>query len=198
VRSCESCHDNKIALGLGDPKRNIILDSESFFSTLKNKGIVLSNFQPKQVVTEDGDPIQSVYPNSQARFLNSEEIAAIKNKSDVYKAFRYLDLKAKRFPRLLAREDFPFDQKHKKNEESAKQPKQEEETLFEANKNSFMTGGHEVGQPLEENFKKEAIQNETIMEFLPNNFDASFAGEPLNSEKDILGDDSGYNSEGLE
>ena len=196
VRPCESCHDSKIALGLGDPKRNIILNPESFFSTLTNEGIVPSNFQPKQVVTEDGDPIQSVYPKSQARFLNAQEIAAIKNKSDVYRAFRYLALKAQRFPRLLARDEFLFDQKHKKNEESAKQSKQK--NVFKGDNNSFMTGGYEVGQPLEKNFNKESIENEAIREFSPNNFDVPVVGEKFNSEKDISVDDSDYNSERLE
>jgi hypothetical protein len=196
VRSCESCHDSKVALGLGDPRRNIILDAGSFFSALKNEGIVPSNFQPKQVVTENGVPIQSVYPNSQARFLNADEIAAIKNKSDTYKAFRYLDLKPQRFPRLLARDEFPFDHKHKKNEESINQLK--EKTLFKANKNSFFTGEHKVGQQLGKNFNKESMENEAIMEFSPNNFDTSFAGEALNSEKDVLVDDSAHNSERFE
>ena len=219
VRSCESCHGSKIALGLGDPKRNVIVDSESFFSVLKNQGVVPSDFQAKQVVTEAGDPIQSAYPNNQARFLNTEEIAAIKHKSDAYKAFRYLDLKAQRFPRLLAREEFPFDQKHKRNEESTKQPKQEEEVVFKANKNSSTTSEYGMDQPSrkplrdsvlvpsvsEENFSKrkqkyneEPTENEMIMEFLPNNFEVPVPDRELNSKKDISMDGPKFNSEGVE
>jgi len=219
VRSCESCHDSEVALGLGDPKRNVIVDAESFFSTLKNQGVVPSDFQAKQVVTETGVPIQSVYPNNGARFLNTEEIAAIKNKSDTYKAFRYLDLKAQRFPRLLAREEFSFDQKHKRNEESAKQPKQEEEILFKTNKNSFTTSEYEMDQPSrknlrdsvlvpsesKENFSKqkqkyneEPIESEMIMEFSPNNFEVPATGGELNSEKDISMDGPKFNSDGVE
>ena len=216
VRSCESCHDSEIALGLGDPKRNVIVDAESFFSTLKNQGVVPSDFQAKQVVTETGVPIQSVYPNNRTRFLNAEEIAAIKNKSDTYKAFRYLDLKAQKFPRLLAREEFPFDQKHKRNEESAKQPKQEEEILFKTNKNGFTTSEHEIDQPTREkahdsvlgpaesqgNFFKqdrgyngEPVESETIKEFSPDLFEVPAFDEGLNSEKDISTGESEFNSE---
>ena len=120
VRPCESCHESEIAVGLGDTKRNTVVDAQSFFSTLKNTSTVPKNFQAKQVVTEEGDTIQSAYPSYQTRFLTAEEIAVIKNKSDIYKAFRYLDLRAKRFPRLLAREDFPFDKKHITNEKLSK------------------------------------------------------------------------------
>ena len=61
-----------------------------------------------------------------------------------------------------------------------------------------MTGGYEVGQPLEKNFNKESIENEAIREFSPNNFNVPVVGEKFNSEKDISVDDSDYNSERLE
>ena len=129
VRPCESCHDSEISLGLGDPNRKTITDSESFFLALKNNGSIPSDFQAKQVVTEAGDPIQRTYPKDKTRFLNAEEIAVIRNKSDAYKAYRYMDLKERRFSRLLTREKFPFDQLHKKNEESAGNPKEEKEAF---------------------------------------------------------------------
>jgi len=201
VRPCESCHDSEITLGLGDPKRNTIVDSESFFSILKNKGAVPSNFQAKQVVTETGDPIQVTYPSHWTRFLNAEEIASIKNKSDAYKAFRYLDLKARRFPRLLAREEFPFDQRHIKNEKSAKQPKQEEEILFQINQNGFMARENELDQsrvekahdpvlvPAEtqgnfpdqdQDYSGASIESETIKEFSPDLFGIQEFNDGLN------------------
>jgi hypothetical protein len=216
VRPCESCHDSEITLGLGDPKRNTIVDSGSFFSTLKNTGTVPSDFQAKQVVTEAGDPIQTTYTNNHARFLNAEEIAAIKNKSDAYKAFRYLDLKARRFPRLLAREEFPFDQRHIKNEKSAKQPKQEEEILFQINQNGFMARENELDQSKEEKahdpvlapvenlekFSKQdrdyngaSIESETIKEFSPDLFGIQGFNDGLNFEKDISTDESELNRE---
>ena len=219
VRPCESCHDSEITLGLGDPKRNTIVDSESFFSTLKNTGAVPSDFQAKQVVTETGDPIQATYPSHRTRFLNAEEIASIKNKSDVYKSFRYLDLKARRFPRLLAREEFPFDQRHIKNEKSAKQPKQEEEILFQINQNGFMARENKLDQSKEEkthdpvlvpaenhgNFPEQdrdysgaSIESETIKEFSPDLFGIQKFNDGLNSEKDISTDESELNRKGFQ
>ena len=219
VRPCESCHDSEITLGLGDPKRNTIVGSESLLSILKNKGAVPSDFQAKQVVTETGDPIQATYPSHQARFLNAKEIASIKNKSDVYKAFRYLDLKARRFPRLLAREEFPFDQRHIKNEKSAKEPKQEEEILFQINQNGFMARENELDQSREEkvydpilvpaenqeNFPEQdrghngaSIENEAIKEFSPDLFGVQKFNDGLNSKKNILTDESELNGEGFQ
>jgi hypothetical protein len=219
VRPCESCHDSEIALGLGDPKRNTIVDSESFFSIIKKTGAVPSDFQAKQVVTEAGNQIQTTYPNNQARFLNAEEFASIKNKNDAYKAFRYLNLKARRFPRLLAREDFPFDQRHLKNERSAKQPKQEEEILFQINQNGFMAQENKLDQSREEkthdpvlipaenqgNFPEQdrdysgvSIESETIKEFSPDLFGIQEFNDGLNSEKDISTDDSEFNREGFQ
>ena len=219
VRPCESCHDSEVALGLGDPKRNTIVNSESFLSTIKKTGAVSSDFQAKQVVTEAGNQIQTAYPNNQARFLNAEEIASIKNKSDAYKAFRYLDLKARRFPRLLAREDFPFDQRHLKNEKSAKQPKQEEGILFQINQNGFMAQENKLDQSKEEkthdpvlipaenqgNFPEQdpdysgvSIESETIKEFSPDLFGIQEFNDGLNLEKDISTDGSEFNREGFQ
>ena len=216
VRPCESCHDSEISLGLGDPKRNVIVDSESFFSILTETGTVPSDFQTKQVITEQGNPIQTTYQNNQARFLNAEEIAAIKNKSDTYKAFRYLDLKAQRFPRLLAREEYPFDQRHKKNEKSAKKPKQEEEALFKLNENSSLESKYEVDSsvrkkiddadltPVEgqENFSKSdqnysgiPNQSDTIQEFSPDLFKTPELGKKLNPENDISIEEPEFKSE---
>jgi hypothetical protein len=198
---------------LGDPKRNTVVDSESFFSTVEKTGAVPFDFQAKQVITETGDPIQTTYPNNQARFLNAKEIASIKNKSDTYKAFRYLDLKARRFPRLLAREDFPFDQRHLKNEKSAKLPKQEEEIVFQINQNGFMARENELDQSKEEkahdpvsvpaetqgNFPEQdqgfngvLIESETIKEFSPDLFEIQKFDDGLNSEKSISTDESEF------
>jgi hypothetical protein len=180
---------------------------------------VPSDFQAKQVVTEAGNQIQTTYPNNQARFLNAEEFASIKNKNDAYKAFRYLNLKARRFPRLLAREDFPFDQRHLKNERSAKQPKQEEEILFQINQNGFMAQENKLDQSREEkthdpvlipaenqgNFPEQdrdysgvSIESETIKEFSPDLFGIQEFNDGLNSEKDISTDDSEFNREGFQ
>ena len=60
ARSCESCHDSKTALGLGEPTRKTITDAELFLATLDD-GSITSDFQAKQVVTESGNPIQKSY-----------------------------------------------------------------------------------------------------------------------------------------
>ncbi|HIL27103.1 MAG TPA: hypothetical protein EYG21_06935, partial [Nitrospinaceae bacterium] len=216
VRPCESCHDSEIGLGLGDPKRNIIVDSESFFSILTETGTVPSDFQTKQVITKQGNPIQTTYQNNQARFLNAEEIAAIKNKSDTYKAFRYMDLKAQRFPRLLAREKYPFDQRHKNNETSAKKPKHEEEALLKLNENSSLVSvyeadssvrkdaddadltpveGQEIFSKLNQNYRVMPNQSDTIKEFSPDLFKTPELGKKLNPGNNISVKESEFKSE---
>jgi hypothetical protein len=216
VRPCESCHDSEISLGLGDPKRNIIADSESFFSILTETGTVPSDFQTKQVITKQGNPIQTTYQNNQARFLNAEEIAAIKNKSDTYKAFRYMDLKAQRFPRLLAREKYPFDQRHKNNETSAKKPKHEEEALLKLNENSSLVSvyeadssvrkdaddadltpveGQEIFSKLNQNYRVMPNQSDTIKEFSPDLFKTPELGKKLNPGNNISVKESEFKSE---
>ena len=197
VRPCESCHDSEVALGLGDPTRKNIVDSESFLTTWKEGRPVPADFQSRQVVTEAGEPIQKAYPSDQARFLNAEEIAAMKNKGDAYKAYRYMDLREKRFPRLLARDEFPFDRRHKKNEKLAGEPGQEKDFLFNVDEKSFV-----VHQPLEESSASstvspavqeksagqdrfsdiEPVEGEMIMEFSPDFFQAPVPDEKLESD----------------
>ena len=101
-----------------------------------------------------------------------------------------MTLKTKKFPRLLAREEYPFDQQHKKNEGSLKQSKQDKEILFRVNKNSFMADKHKVGEPLENNFNEESMYNEMIMEFLPDKFKVPMPDEKLKYDKNISIDDS--------
>jgi hypothetical protein len=186
---------------------------------LTETGTTPSDFQTKQVITESGDPIQTTYPNNQARFLNAEEIAAIKNKSDAYKAFRYLDLKAQRFPRLLAREEYPFDQRHKKNEKSAKKPKQEEEALFKLNENSSLASeygadssvrkkaddadftpveGQEIFSKSDQNNSGIPKQSDTIKEFSPDQFKTLELDKKLNPGVDSLIEKSEFKSEDIQ
>ncbi|HAK38253.1 MAG TPA: hypothetical protein DCM60_08405 [Nitrospina sp.] len=212
VRPCESCHESEVALGLGDPTRKTITDAESFFTAWEEDGRVPSDFQSRQVVTETGEPIQQAYPSEQARFLNAEEIAAMKNKSDVYKAYRYMDLREKRFPRLLARDEFPFDRRHKKNEKLAGEPGQEKDFLFNVDEKSFV-----VHQPLEEpsapstvspavqeksagqdRFSDiEPVEGRMIMEFSPDFFQAPVLDEKLESDEKISTGESDASGEGL-
>jgi hypothetical protein len=219
VRPCESCHDSKISLGLGDPNRKTITDSESFFLALKNDGSIPLDFQAKQVVTKAGDPIQRTYPKDRTRFLSAEEISVIRNKSDAYKAYRYMDLKERRFSRLLTREKFPFDQLHKKNEESAGNPKEEKNILSDLNGNNFLREKHGetqlskanlsdpslVSQEDQKNFSKNNLnlndapmKKEIVMEFSPEFFKNSTSIEELNTDKNISTENSGISSEELE
>ncbi len=212
VRPCESCHESEVALGLGDPTRKTITDAESFFTAWEEDGRVPSDFQSRQVVTETGEPIQQAYPSEQVRFLNAEEIAAMKNKSDVYKAYRYMDLREKRFPRLLARDEFPFDRRHKKNEKLAGEPGQEKDFLFNVDEKSFV-----VHQPLEESSASstvspavqeksagqdrfsdiEPVEGRMIMEFSPDFFQAPVPDEKLESDEKISTGESDASGEGL-
>ena len=41
------------------------------------------------------------------RFLNAEEILALQETTDSYRAYRFLNLRELRFPRLLSRQEFP-------------------------------------------------------------------------------------------
>lgn len=217
-RSCESCHDSQIALGLGDPMRRVITDAKLFFSTLKNEGTVLPDFQAKQLITAAGDPIQQPYPDGQTRFLNEEEILAIQNKSDAYKAFRYMDLRYRRFPRLLVRDEFPYDQLHKKNEKALGKPI-EEDILFNMDENNSLVP--QRGGPLsllekfsnsdsppkanQENFPKqdqssniELPGNEIVMEYSPDIFKPPLLNNELNLDKEIPKDESILNQEGFQ
>jgi hypothetical protein len=198
VRPCESCHDSEISLGLGDPNRKTITDSESFFLALKNNGSIPSDFQAKQVVTETGDPIQRTYPKDKTRFLNAEEIAVIRNKSDAYKAYRYMDLKERRFSRLLTRGKFPFDQLHKKNEESAGNPKEEKDFLSDPNRNNLLNEEHGELQSSKLSLNDPPIEKEKVMEFSPEFFEGSTSVEELHTDKNVSTEDSGFSREELE
>jgi len=130
-----------------------------------------------------------------------------------------LDLKARRFPRLLAREDFPFDQRHLKNEQSAKQPKQEEEILFQINQNGFMVRENELDHSKEEKahdpvlapaetqgtfpeqgqgYNGVSIESQTTKEFSPDLFEVQEFDDGLNSGKEISIDESELNREGFQ
>jgi hypothetical protein len=186
---------------------------------LKKNGSIPLDFQAKQVVTEAGDPIQRTYPKDKTRFLNTEEIAVIRNKNDAYKAYRYMDLRERRFSRLLTREKFPFDQLHKKNEESAGNPKEEKDFLSDSNGNNLLSEGHGelqlsksnlpepslVSQEDQTNFPKNnpnlndaPIKKEIVMEFSPEIFKSPTSIEELTTDKNVSTENSGFSSEGLE
>ena len=210
VRSCESCHESDVALGLGDPARRTLADAGSFLSNLQSGEPVPSEFQTRQMVTSSGDSIQTVYPTEQTRFLSAEEIAALKVKGDTYKAYRYMDLRDRRFPRLLTREKFPFDRRHREREKSAGEPGREEDTFYHMGENRFIDRGHLAPEALQSEFPiisevpgssqvldMQPVESEMIIEFSPEFFETEQPTEELTPEENGAAPFSDSISDGL-
>ncbi len=138
VRSCESCHQNKLSVGLGDPLRQSIESATSFFEELRFNKKVLPRFQLKQAVTQAGESLQTPFPNGEARFLNTEEISALQETTDSYRAFRFLNLRELSFPRLLSRQEFPYDASHKAQENLMGPPPVQGDLYYDVAKNQFV------------------------------------------------------------
>ena len=49
-----------------------------------------------------------------------------------------MDVRDRKFPRLLSREEFPYDQRHKNNESLAGDPGKEKDILFNVKENNFV------------------------------------------------------------
>ncbi len=157
VRPCESCHENALTAGLGDPARASVVDAEDFLLQLKTRNRVLPEFQLKQMATESGDPIQTTVPE-EVRFLNFEEIAALNEKTDRYRALRFINLRNLRFPRLLIREEFPYDERHIRNEGKFGIPR-ERDLLYDLDKDLFT-----VAEPVTKDEPEESLQAEAQTE----------------------------------
>ena len=120
---------------------------------------------------------------------------------------------------MLTREKYPFDQLHKKNEESAGNPKEEKAFLSDLNDNNLMSEEHGqsqlskknlsnpslVSQEDQKNFPKNipnlhnaTIKKEIVMEFSPEFFKSSTSVEKLNTNKGISTESRGLSSEELE
>lgn len=144
VRSCESCHQNELSAGLGDPLRLRIDNATAFFDELRFNNKVLPRFQLKQGVTRNGEPLQTAFPNNEARFLNAEEISALTKTTDRYRSFRFLNLRELNFPRLLSRREFPYDAKHLKQEKLMGPPPLKDDLYYDVEKNHFVKVEPEV------------------------------------------------------
>jgi hypothetical protein len=144
VRSCESCHKNKLSAGLGDPLRQSIQNTTSFFDELRFNNQVLPQFQLKQGVTMNGEPLQMPFPNGEARFLNEEEISALQKTTDSYRAYRFLNLRELRFPRLLSRQEFPYDTRHRAQENVMGPPPLQDDLYYDVGKNQFVKIAPEI------------------------------------------------------
>ena len=138
VRSCESCHQNELSAGLGDPLRQRIQSATSFVDALRLDSQVLPQFQLKQGVTQNGDPLQTPFPYGEVRFLNEEEISALQKTTDRYRAFRFLNLRELNFPRLLTRQEFPYDTRHSAKENIMGQPPLQDDLYYNVETNQFV------------------------------------------------------------
>ncbi|MFQ5672141.1 MAG: hypothetical protein ACE5G9_03525 [Nitrospinales bacterium] len=152
-RSCEGCHGNSLAAGLGDLKRSRVTDATLFLDTLKAGEPIPRQFQLQQMVADDGTPLQTTLFDKNVRFLNREEISALNEKSDRYRAYHYLSLRERGYPRLLTREEFPLDLRHK-----------EKERLFFSSEEN---GAAENPPPNEPATTGPDISDEGIVEFSP-------------------------------
>lgn len=102
-RTCEQCHTNGEAAGLG---RSVFYAAEDTWVPQLDSGRagLPMDFQIKQVVAEDGKALQ-ITTQKGARFFNKEEMDALLKKSDAYRALRYQDLQNQNFGTLLDRKE---------------------------------------------------------------------------------------------
>ena len=138
VRSCESCHQNELSAGLGDPLRQNIKNAATFFDELRFNNQVLPQFQLKQGVTKNGEPLQTAFPSDEIRFLNEEEISTLQETTDRYRSFRFLNLRELSFPRLLSRHEFPYDTKHHAKENISGPPPSKGDLYYDVKQNQFV------------------------------------------------------------
>ncbi len=154
ARPCESCHENNIAVGLGDPRLESVTDPDAFLTELKTRNRILPQFQLKQMVDERGVEIQTPLVEEGARFLNAAEILSLQVPSENYKAYRFMDLRASGFGRLLSRKAFPYDVLHNKNEKEFGRESKSGDYLYDLDGNTVLpleSSGSSLGalEPLE-------------------------------------------------
>jgi hypothetical protein len=127
-----------LSVGLGDTLRKSIQDAGQFLSGLKQNNQVNPDFQLKQGIDPNGQALQTLFPGDNSRFLNSEEITALEEPSDLYRAFRSLSLRELNFSRLLSRKEFPYDVRHRLRETKMGQPQSREDLFYNVEKNQFV------------------------------------------------------------
>lgn len=181
VRRCESCHENTLTVGLGDSLKQSVTDGKLFAREFKTKNRLLPQFQLKQVIANKGPNLQTAVPPEETRFLNKKEVAVLANKSDVYRVFRYLNLQRLKIPRLLARNEFPYDLRHKANEKKYGKPAPVEDLYFDFNKNRFFVSGTSLEDILEKRLREVEILPEAEVPPEPENFQET--GESQETEE---------------
>ncbi|MZH02222.1 MAG: hypothetical protein F3745_02120 [Nitrospinae bacterium] len=179
---------------MGDPLRQNIKSSAVFFDELRFNNKVLPQFQLKQGVTQNGEPLQLAYPSDEIRFLNEEEISSLQDTTDRYRSFRFLNLRELSFPRLLARQEFPYDNRHRARENRAGDPPFKDDLYYDARKNQFVKIAPEISAAETSPVSQEVVEEDSE---LPLNG----TPEPAQKEKiieflyDLFQDDAPHNNE---
>ena len=177
VRTCESCHESRVALGLGDPLKRSIQDGNSFLKQITKNGRVPPEFQLKQVITDKGTALQTAVPPKKIRFMKPKELAVLTKKSDAYRGFRYLSLRSLQFPRLLSRNEYPYDLKHQANEKKYGSPASVEDLYYDFEKNRFFASGTSLADIIEQRIREEDTRKLTAPDSMPE-FQQEISGEP--------------------
>jgi len=163
VRSCESCHESTLAVGLGDSLKRSVADGTLFAREFKSKNRLLPQFQLKQVRANKGLHLQSAIPPGESRFLRNNEVTALNNKSDEYRIFRHQNLQRLKMPRLLTRNEFPYDLRHKANEKNYGLPAPIEDLYYDFNKNQFFASGTSLQDIIEKRLREAETPPEPLM-----------------------------------
>lgn len=178
VRACEDCHKNSLSVGLGDGLRKSIQDAGQFFSGLKRNHQVPPDFQLKQGIDPSGQALQTPFPGDGSRFLNKEEIMALQEPSNRYRAFRSLNLRELNFSRLLSRKEFPYDVRHRIRERKMGEPQPREDLFYNVETNQFV----KIEKPIEVAKPLETL----IPESLPESDEGNETTKPGNEDNAII------------
>ena len=181
VRSCESCHESTLAVGLGDSLKRSVADGTLFAREFKSKNRLLPQFQLKQVRANKGLHLQTAIPPGESRFLRNKEVTALNNKSDVYRIFRHQNLQRLRLPRLLTRNEFPYDLRHKANEKNYGLPAPIEDLYYDFDKNQFFASGTSLQDIIEK--RRQEAETPPEPEMRPESEEFQPAEEPQPTEE---------------
>ncbi len=138
ARTCEACHANQQAVGLGVDYLQTVKEGAAFFKKWKEDGSLPDNFQLSQSQSKDGIPLQTVLPKP-ARALNLEEAQRLLTPSKTYEVSRYLDLKEKNLDALLNRKSFPYDRLHELKKRKYGEPSRAEDLYYNKETHQFET-----------------------------------------------------------
>ncbi|QPJ60787.1 MAG: hypothetical protein G3M70_02335 [Candidatus Nitronauta litoralis] len=138
ARTCEACHENQEAVGLGADYLQNVDKGKGFFEKWKEDGTLPDDFQLSQSIAEDGTALQTVLPKP-ARALNLKEAQRLLKPSKKYEVSRYLDLKEKNLDVLLNRKSFPYDRLHELKKRKYGEPSRQEDLYYNKETGQFET-----------------------------------------------------------